>query len=84
MLLKKRELVEIYDLKHRHDNDDTYIEYDKNILDNSLSPYIYNNDMMNGFLKGLQPLVALLLDNMNIIKNFKNYIVNKYDFRHIG
>jgi hypothetical protein len=38
---------------------------------------MYENNMMNGFLTRLQPLVALLFDQMNIVKNFKNYMVDK-------
>ena len=47
-----------------------------------LSPYNYENDMMNSFLKKLQPLTAKLFDQMNIMKNWRNYIVDKYHYKH--
>jgi hypothetical protein len=69
-------------MKHRHDNDTEWTDYEKSMLDKMLSPYIYENDMMNGFLKRLQPLTAKLFDQINIMKNFKNFIVDKYHYKH--
>ena len=77
MLYKKRQLPELYYMKHRHDNDNDYVDYENMLLDKTLTPYLYQNSTMNGFLKRLQPLVGLLFDQMNIVKNFKNYIVDK-------
>lgn len=77
MLYQRKQLPELYYMKHRHDTDEDFVDYEKNILNKSLSPYMYENNMMNGFLTRLQPLVALLFDQMNIVKNFKNYMVDK-------
>lgn len=84
MLFERRELPEIHFLKHRHDDNDEFLRYEDKILDNSLSPYIYKNDLMNNWLKKLQPLVSLLFDQMNVVKNMKNYIVDKYYYQHNG
>ena len=77
MLYQRKQLPELYYMKHRHDTDEDFVDYEKNILNKSLSPYMYENNMMNGFLTRLQPLVALLFDQMNIVKNFRNYMVDK-------
>jgi hypothetical protein len=77
MIYRKKQLPELYYMKHRHDNDNDYVDYENMLLDKTLTPYLYQNDTMNGFLKRLQPLVGLLFDQMNIVKNFKNYIVDK-------
>lgn len=77
MLYRKKQLPEIYYMRHRHDNDNDYVDYENMLLDKTLTPYLYQNDTMNGFLKKLQPLVGLLFDQMNVVKNFKNYIVDK-------
>jgi len=77
MLYRKKQLPELYYMKHRHDNDNDYVDYENMLLDKTLTPYLYQNSTMNGFLKRLQPLVGLLFDQMNIVKNFKNYIVDK-------
>lgn len=82
MLHEEKEIPELYYMKHRHDDDKDWVDYENNMLDNMLSPYIYENDMMNGFLKRLQPLTAKLFDQVNIMKNFKNYVVDKYHYKH--
>ena len=77
MLYRKKQLPELYYMKHRHDNDNDYVDYENMLLDKTLTPYLYQNSTMSGFLKRLQTLVGLLFDQMNIVKNFKNYIVDK-------
>ena len=84
MLYERKQLPELNYMKHRHDDNNNYVDYEKMILDKSLTPYLYNNDIMFGFLKRLQPLVSLLFDHMNVIKNFKNYMVDKYYYKHKG
>lgn len=82
MLYEEKQLPELYYMKHRHDNDTDYIDYENNVLDKSLSPYLFNNDLMNSFLKKLRKLVSILFDQHNIVKNFKNYMVDKYYYKH--
>lgn len=84
MLFQRKQIKELYDLKHRHDNNDQFVDYEKQILDSTLSPYMYKNEMMNSFLKKLQPLLSILFDQMNIIKNWRNYIVDKDYYQHNG
>jgi hypothetical protein len=84
MLYDANQIPELNFMKHRHDDGGDYIQYENVILDKTLSPYMYENDLMNGFLKRLQPLVANLFDNHNIIKNFKNYMVHKYHYKQPG
>ena len=84
MLYERKQLPELNYMKHRHDDDDSYFDYENNILDKSLSPYMYENDVMNGFLKRLQKLASLLFDHMNVMKNFKNYMVDKYYYKQRG
>lgn len=83
MLYERNQLPELYYMKHRHDSDnDTYVKYDENILESTMSPYMFVNSMVRTFLVKLQPLVSLLFDHMNVINNFKNYIVSKYYYKH--
>lgn len=84
MLYQRKQIKELYDLKHRHDNNDQFVDYEKKLLDSSLSPYMYKNDMMNSWLKKMQPLLSILFDQMNIVKNWKNYIVDKDYYQHNG
>ena len=81
MYYEEQYIPELYYMKHRHDSEKDFVDYEKIILDKSISPYLYNNDRMNTFLKSLQRLVSILFDNVNIIKNFKNYTVDKYYYK---
>jgi len=82
MLHEEREIPEIYYMKHRHDDDKEWTDYENSMLDRMLSPYIYENAMMAPFLTKLQPLVAKLFDQMNVIKNWRNYMLDKYHYKH--
>jgi hypothetical protein len=82
MLYNRKELPEIFYIKHIHDTgNEKYMDYENNILNKSLSPYIYENDLMSDWLNKMQPLTAVLFDQMNVVKNFKNYMVDKYEWR---
>jgi len=81
MLYERKDLPELHYLKHIHDDDSDFIKYDETILDKTLSPYMFENSFMNTWLKKMQPLVSLLFDQMNIMKNFKNYMVDKYHYK---
>jgi len=82
MYYEEKQIPELRYLKHRHDTDDDFIDYEKMILDRSVTPYLFNNIRVNYFLTSLQRPIAILFDNMNIVKNFKNYMVDKYYYKH--
>lgn len=77
MLYRDKELPELFYMKHRHD-DQTSIDYENQLFDKNLSPYLYQNDMMYLFLNRTQRLMYFLFDQANVLKNMKNYIVDKY------
>ena len=82
MLYEDKQLSELNYMKHRHDTDDNYVNYENKILNKTLSPYLFNNDTMSNFLNRLQKLLSLMFDQQNIVKNFKNYMVDKYYYKH--
>jgi hypothetical protein len=82
MYYEEQEIPEIRFLKHRHDSEEDFIDYEKMILDRSVTPYLFNNLRLNYFLTSLQRPISILFDNMNIVKNFKNYMVDKYYYKH--
>jgi hypothetical protein len=82
MLYNRKDVPELNYLKHRHDDFDQFVDYEKTILNSSLSPYMYENDLMLSWLNKMQPLVSILFDQMNVMKNFKNYMVDKYYYKH--
>lgn len=82
MLYDRKELSELFFMKHIHDdNDSKYIKYDEKILVNTLSPYMFENDFMNEWINKMQPLASISMDQMNLMKNFKNYMVDKWEWR---
>jgi hypothetical protein len=81
MLHEEKEIPEIYYMKHRHDDDKEWTDYENSMLDKMISPYIYENEMMRNFLKRLQPLVGKMFDQINVMANYRNYIVDKYHFK---
>lgn len=84
MLWERKQSPELLQMKTKHDSDNSYFDYEKDILNKSLSPYIFANTTMAKFLTKLQPLVSLLFDHTNVIKNFKNYMVDKYHYKQKG
>jgi len=82
MLYEDNQLPELNYMKHRHDTDNFQVDYSSKILTKMLSPYMFNNDNMNQYLLMLQKPVSMLFDQMNIMRNWKNYIVDKYYYKH--
>jgi len=84
MLQDRQQLPELRFIKSFHDDQRPNFAYENQLLKKSLSPYMYGNDAMKGFLDKIEPLVSLLFDHMNVIKNFKNYMVDKYHYKQRG
>lgn len=82
MLQDEKQLPELRYLKHLHDNSDDNFDYENNLLNKSLSPHLFQNEMMANFLYRLQKLISISFDQTNIIRNFKNYMVDKYHYKH--
>jgi len=82
MLFDRQQLPQLRFLKHRHDSASNFVNYEKDILNTTTSPYMFRNETMSEWLTKMQPLVSLLFDQMNVMKNFKNYIVDKYYYKH--
>jgi len=82
-LIEDKEIKELYDLKHRNDNYPKGYNYFDKVLKNSITPFLYNNPNVSGFLSYLEPMVAHLFDRVNLIRNWKNWYVDKYKNDHI-
>lgn len=82
MLYDDKNIPELNKFFHRNDDLNLkYVNYENNILNKTISPYVYSNNIMDGFLNRLNKLVALFFDQFNIIKNFKNFTVDKYFYK---
>jgi hypothetical protein len=82
MLERRSKLDELYVIKHRNDDDLDFVNYENNIFYKTLSNHIFKNDMMFNFITNLQPLMAIFFDKMNLVKNFRNIMVDKYYYKH--
>jgi hypothetical protein len=82
MLYKDSKLDEFYTIKHRNDDDFDFVDYEGQIFYKTLSNHIFKNDMMFNFLTILQKLTSTFFDRMNIAKNFRNIMVDKYYYKH--
>lgn len=82
-LRDQKEITELYILKHQYDRYPRGYNYFNNILKKSLSPFMYQNNNMNGFLLRFEPMIAQFFDRFNIIRNWKNWYVDKYKNDHV-
>lgn len=82
-LEKNVHIPELYELNHRHDNELHNAEnYKDNVLERSLSKYVYQNDKTAGFLDRIQPIVVQMINSNVILRNWFNHTVSKYYDRH--
>jgi hypothetical protein len=83
MLYNEKQIPELNVFYHRNDDvNKNYMDYENVLLNKTLSSYIYSNDTMSIFLNKLNKLVSLFFDQFNIIKNMKNFTVDKYYYKH--
>ena len=84
-LYKDKQIKELYDMRHRNDNfTDKRLNVEENILKKAIPPFTFQNDIMNGFLLGMQKMAYLLFDHVNVLRNFKNHMVEKDYDQHIN
>lgn len=84
MLHDLEQLPELRYMRQFHDDASPNFNYEQDILNKSLSPYMFQNITMFNFLDKLRPMLSLLFDQMNFMKNFKNYMVDKYHYKQRG
>jgi hypothetical protein len=76
-------IPELYDLNHRHDNNlNQGYNYKENLLKDSLSKQLFQNDITNSFLLKLQDLIVLTVDSNVITRNWFNHTISKYYDKH--
>ena len=81
---KKLHIPELYDMKHRNDKQsDEATNIEDNIYTKTLSGHLFENPILEQFILRLQRLTYIMFNQMYIMKNFKNFLVPKYDDKHI-
>lgn len=78
MIRKEKEIAELYNFKHIHDNYAKGYEYEDKLLENSVSKHLYDNPNNATFLSHLNKQVVLMFEQVLLIRNLKNFFVDKY------
>jgi len=83
MLYKEKQNPELYQLKHMYDNElHRGFDYENNSVVKSVTPVVLRNKTMNEFLYRIQKMIAIWFDEVNLLRNFFNYRVDKNYDRH--
>lgn len=72
--------------KVRYDNwriQYTGYDYSKTLIKKSVSPYLYNNEKLAGFLDTLNDIMVHLVDSVKYIRNYFNFAIPK-DYKKIN
>ena len=84
MIRKEKEINELYNFKHIHDNYIKGYDYEETLLQNSVSKHLYDNPNNSKFLYYLNKQVILMFEQVLLIRNLKNFFVDKYYNDHIN
>jgi len=79
MLDKTRQIPELYYLKTKWNrNDKRHFPWEENMLKKTISPTMFNNKNMSEYLLQLETMLSLVVESVNVVRNFFNISVHKY------
>jgi len=79
MLDKDSQISELYFLKTKWNfNPNRHFPWEDNMFKKTVSPMLFNNPNLQSFLLKLQRNVALMVESVNIVRNYFNIAVSKY------
>ena len=79
MLEKQKQIPELYYLKTKwNHNPNRHFPWENNMLKKTLSATLFNNKHLSEYLLQLEQIVSLVVESVNIVRNFFNISVNKY------
>jgi hypothetical protein len=83
MIERESQIKELYDLKHRKDNEiHTHFDYENELLNKMMPDYARRNDTVNQFCLQIQRLFVWGIETQLPLRNFYNYTVDKYYNKH--
>lgn len=82
MIEKDLHIKELYELKHINDKIETGFDYEENLIKNSFSNVMFQNQKTFDFLNKIKPLLLYTLESNLIARNWFNYTVSKYYNKH--
>jgi len=79
MIERESQIKELYDLKHRKDEElHTHFDWENNMMEKMVSKHLFNNPQMIDFLSKYQKLLVWIYESNVIVRNFYNYTCGKY------
>ena len=79
MIERESQIKELYDLKHRKDEElHTHFDWENNMVEKMVSKQLFNNPQMIDFLSRYQKLLVWMYESNVVVRNFYNYTVPKY------
>jgi hypothetical protein len=83
MIERESQIKELFDLKHRKDNDlHLHFDYENELMDKMMPEYARRNTTVNEFVLRIQKLFVWGIETQLTIRNFYNPVVHKYYNRH--
>ena len=82
MIEKDSQIKELYDLKHMNDDIKTGFDYEENLIQNSFSHVMLQNEYTYDFLTKIKSLFLYAIESNLVARNWFNYSVNKYYNKH--
>jgi len=83
MIERESQIKELFDLKHRKDNEiHKHFDYENELVNRMMPEYTRRNESVNEFILKLQQLFVWGIESNLVIRNFYNYTVHKYYNRH--
>jgi len=83
MIERESQIKEIYDLKHRKDDDpNIHFDYENELINKTMPEYTRRNDTVNDFINLFKNLLVWGIESQLILRNFYNYTVDKYYNKH--
>lgn len=82
MIEKDVQVKELYDLKHMNDKIESGFDYEENLIKNSFSNVMFQNQMTFDFLNKIKSLLIYTIESNLVARNWFNYTVGKYYNKH--
>ena len=82
MIEKDTQIKELYELKHMNDKIESGFDYEENLIKNSFSNVMFQNQMTYDFLNKIKVLLLYTIEANLVARNWFNYTVSKYYNKH--
>lgn len=83
MIERESQIKELYDLRHRKDEElHTHFDWENNMIEKMVSSHMYNNPILSDFLNRYQKLLVWMYESNVVIRNLYNYTVSRYYNRY--